>query len=97
MAGDVRTILHKIHVEGPKGQYFVKTPNNVMGIVSRHRAESPTASVAMKMFRAVLMPEKQKYTNLGDERTILDQFCTKSIWKVQKASILSKTPTMSWA
>ena len=64
MAGDVRTILHKIHVEGPKGQYFVKTPNNVIGIVSRHRAESPTASVAMKMFRAVLMPEKQKYTNL---------------------------------
>ena len=94
MAGDVRTILHKIHVEGPKGQYFVKTPNNVMGIVSRHRAESPTASVAMKMFRAVLMPEKQKYTNL--DFWILE-FCTKSMWKVQKASILSKHPTMSWA
>ena len=61
MAGDVRTILHKIQVEGPKGQYFVKTPNNVMGIVSRHSAESPTASVAMKMFRAVLMPEKKVY------------------------------------
>ena len=55
----MRTILHRIHVLGPNGQYFVKTPINVIGIVSRQRAESATARVAMKILRAVLIPEKQ--------------------------------------
>ena len=60
MAGDVRTILHKIHVEVPNGQYFVKTPNNVMGMVRRHNIKSATAKVAMKIFLAVLIPKKDK-------------------------------------
>ena len=55
----MRTILHKSHVLGPNGQYFVKTPSNVIGIVSRQRAESATAKVAMKIFLAVRIPKKQ--------------------------------------
>ena len=56
----MRTILHKIHVDVPNGQYFVKTPNNVIGIVSRHSIKSATARVAMKMFLAVLIPKIAK-------------------------------------
>ena len=56
----MRTILHKIHVDVPNGQYFVKTPNNVIGIVSRHNIKSATARVAMKIFLAVLIPEIAK-------------------------------------
>ena len=57
-ADDVRDILHKIQELGPKGQYFLSIPNSVMGIVNKHNVESATASVAMKIFLAVLIPSK---------------------------------------
>ena len=60
IAGDVRTILHKIQVLVPKGQYFVKTPNKVIGMVSKQRAESATANVAIKILRAVFISEMEK-------------------------------------
>ena len=60
IAGDVRTILHKIQVLVPKGQYFVKTPNKVIGMVSKQRAESATANVAIKILRAVFISENEK-------------------------------------
>lgn len=55
MAGQLRTILHNNHVCGPKGQYLVNIPSKVIGIVIKHRVESATARVAMKMFLAVLI------------------------------------------
>ena len=58
-ADDVRDNLHKIQELGPKGQYFVSIPNSVIGIVNKHKVESATASVAMKMFLAVLIPSKK--------------------------------------
>ena len=66
MAGQVRTIVHSSQVSVPKGQYLVKTPNRVMGMVNTHRVESDTASVAMNMFRAVFISEK-KYSILQTE------------------------------
>ena len=60
MAGEVRTTLHKTHVEAPNGQNLVNTPNNVMGIVRRHNIKSATAKVAMKIFLAVLIPNKKR-------------------------------------
>ena len=58
-ADDVLDNLHKIQELGPKGQYFVSIPNSVIGIVNKHNVESATASVAMKMFLAVLIPSKK--------------------------------------
>ena len=55
-AGDVRTALHNIQDVGPKGQYLVKIPNKVMGMVNRHSVESDMARVAMNMFLGVLIP-----------------------------------------
>jgi hypothetical protein len=45
-------------VLGPKGQYFAKTPTMVIGIVSKQIVKSATASIAIKIFLAVLIPEK---------------------------------------
>ena len=61
-ADDVRDNLHKIQELGPKGQYFVSTPNRVIGMVSTQRVESATANVAIKMFRAVFIPAIQHYS-----------------------------------
>ena len=58
-ADDVLDNLHKIQELGPKGQYFVSIPNSVIGIVNKHKVESATASVAMKIFLAVLIPSKK--------------------------------------
>ena len=65
-AGDVRTALHNIQDVGPKGQYLVKIPNKVMGMVNRHSVESDMAKVAMNMFLGVLIPVKRYVcTDLG--------------------------------
>ena len=58
-AGEVRTTLHNIQDVGPKGQYLVKIPNKVMGMVNRHSVESDMARVAMNMFLGVLIPVKR--------------------------------------
>ena len=55
-AGEVRTTLHNIQDVGPKGQYLVKIPNKVMGMVNRQSVESDMAKVAMNMFLGVLIP-----------------------------------------
>ena len=53
-------ILHKIHVSFPNGQYLVNIPRIVIGIVSKQIVESATASVAIKMLRAVFISEMVK-------------------------------------
>ena len=45
-------------VLGPKGQYFAKTPTMVIGIVNKQIVKSATASSAIKIFLAVLIPGK---------------------------------------
>ena len=60
IAGQVRTMVHKTPVSVPKGQYFVRTPKRVMGMVNTQSVESATANVAIKMFRAVLISETNK-------------------------------------
>ena len=60
IAGQVRTMVHNTPVSVPKGQYFVRTPKRVMGMVNTQSVESATANVAIKMFRAVLISETTK-------------------------------------
>ena len=59
-AGDVRTTLHNNHDCGPNGQYLVIMPSKVMGIVNKHSVESAIAKVAIKIFRAVLIPRREE-------------------------------------
>lgn len=70
-AGVVRTILQSSQVWGPKGQYLVKTPNSVMGMANKHNEVSAMAKVAIKMFRAVLIPAKN-LSFLANEQKSLD-------------------------
>ena len=64
IAGQVRTMVHNTSVSVPKGQYFVSTPKRVIGIVNTQSVESATANVAMKMFRAVFISEREKAIKL---------------------------------
>ena len=79
-AGEVRTALHNIQDVGPKGQYLVKIPNKVMGMVNRHNVESDMARVAMNMFLGVLIPVKRYVcTDLGSLIWNLTGYST--VWK----------------
>ena len=74
-AGEVRTALHNIQDVGPKGQYLVKIPNKVMGMVNRHSVESDMARVAMNMFLGVLIPViRYVCTDLGSLIWNFDNF-----------------------
>ena len=53
-----RHTLQRIPVFIPNGQYFVKMSAKVIGTVNRHRVRSEMARVAMNMFLAVLISEK---------------------------------------
>ncbi len=57
IGGKVRTSLHMIQEPGPNGQYLVRMPTKVMGIVTRQSIESAKAKVAIKMLRAVCISE----------------------------------------
>lgn len=55
----VRTALHRITDSGPNGQYFVNVSTRVIGVVKMHRVRSAMARVAIRVFRAVLISEKE--------------------------------------
>ena len=57
MAGVVRIILHRIQASVPKGQYLVSKSIDDIGMARTQSEASATARVAIKMLRAVRMPE----------------------------------------
>ena len=67
IAGHVRTMVHKTSVSVPNGQYFVSTPKRVIGMVKTQSVESATPNVAIKMFRAVFISERNNFLK-GDAK-----------------------------